>query len=190
MIEKYLECINADKKMIRTGWMQRGVPPAIGESVAEHSYEAALIGLFIAEKLKKENNRIKPEKVAVLLLVHDYIECVVGDIPYYSVKKIGRDQKEKIETKAMIEVVGKNSILKKHFNEWLRKRSVESKIAELSDKLATLIEARRLINAGYAEVNDIYENVKKELTTMLSHKEYSFAKKVVNELVSAIDKKD
>lgn len=51
------------------------------QSVAEHSYNVAMISMSIAEKLKKSNVKVDSEFVVTWALIHDLPEVTTGDIP-------------------------------------------------------------------------------------------------------------
>jgi putative hydrolase of HD superfamily len=67
--------------LARTGWMLRGVPPNLAETVANHSFTAALIALDMSLKLSRKGLRVDAYRAAAITLVHDLAEAVIGDIP-------------------------------------------------------------------------------------------------------------
>jgi putative hydrolase of HD superfamily len=71
---EFLEIAANLKSTKRTGWL-RTVP--MPESVADHSYRVALLGLFAPEGLDVG-------KCIVLGLCHDMAEATIGDIPTYA----------------------------------------------------------------------------------------------------------
>ncbi|GEM_PF-2758141 len=64
------------KRAKRTGWWIAGQDP---ESIAEHSFRAAIIGTGLAAM-----EGVDPARVALLCLLHDTQETRVGDIPHIS----------------------------------------------------------------------------------------------------------
>jgi Predicted hydrolases of HD superfamily len=86
-LERALE---ACKNLVRTGWMQRGVPPALGETVASHSFEAAVIAYLISEELKEIGVNVNPEHATVIALFHDIGESVLGDLPKWATQRIDK----------------------------------------------------------------------------------------------------
>jgi len=164
-MKKVLACIEALKSTVRTGWMQRGVPPSIAEDIASHSFEAAMISLLISEKLSERGVKVDALKTAALALVHDFPECLVGDLNYVVKKAIGGEVKHKIELEALQETLPEGLIVQL-YREYSEKKSIESKIAELSDKLATVIQARRYEKQGY-DFEEMISNLEQEIKEML-----------------------
>lgn len=66
------------KSTPRTGWLDRGVPPAETESIADHILMTTLIAWIAA------GPSLDRDKVLRLALVHDLAEAVTGDPPPYS----------------------------------------------------------------------------------------------------------
>lgn len=65
------------KSIPRTGWLDRGVPPAETESVADHVLVTALIGWITAD------DALDRDRVLKLTLIHDLAEAITGDPPPY-----------------------------------------------------------------------------------------------------------
>lgn len=76
IIEAYFE-INHLKQLYRQGWLQRGVPPHLCESVAEHSFCVTLLSLFLADAYFPELDK---SKVICMSLLHDIGEIYAGDL--------------------------------------------------------------------------------------------------------------
>lgn len=75
----------------RTGWLKAGVPRV--ESVADHSYRAALLALVLPES---GVDRVRCMKMA---LVHDLAESIVGDItPSCGVSTDEKHRREEVIT--------------------------------------------------------------------------------------------
>jgi putative hydrolases of HD superfamily len=67
------------KRTPRTGWLDRGIPPAETESVADHTLLTALIAWTLA----LDDPALDADRVLKLGMVHDIAEAIVGDIPPY-----------------------------------------------------------------------------------------------------------
>jgi putative hydrolase of HD superfamily len=67
------------KRVPRTGWLDRGVPAAAAESVADHSYLTALIAWLLA----LDAPGLDADRVLKLAMIHDLAEAIVGDAPPY-----------------------------------------------------------------------------------------------------------
>jgi len=78
------------KQIKRTGWLDRGLPPAETETVAEHSLLTALIGWISASTIPG----LDADKVLKLALVHDLTEAIFGDSPPYDREDVPLDDPE------------------------------------------------------------------------------------------------
>lgn len=67
------------KRLGRTGWIDRGVPPDEVESVADHS----LLTVLTAWLAAAGDATLDRDRVLKLALVHDLAEALIGDAPPY-----------------------------------------------------------------------------------------------------------
>ncbi len=67
------------KSIPRTGWIDRGVPSEHSESVAEHSFQTALIAWTAAAA----DPTLDRDRILKLALVHDIPESIIGDMTPY-----------------------------------------------------------------------------------------------------------
>jgi putative hydrolase of HD superfamily len=149
---KMLDAVNAVKCLRRTGWMQLGVSDA--ETVADHSFEAAVLALELASAIGAN-----PEKAAVLALIHDLPEAVMGDIPKWTSSRVTRTDVEaamEIESKGIAKLV----------SEFFEGETREAEVARLCDLLSTNIQAKRYLKIGY-DVSRIEEETRRQILKML-----------------------
>ncbi|MBA2278114.1 MAG: HD domain-containing protein [Chloroflexia bacterium] len=67
------------KRVKRTGWLDRGVPPDRAESVADHIFRTALLAWLAAAA----DPALDRDRVLTLALIHDLAEAISGDpAPY------------------------------------------------------------------------------------------------------------
>jgi putative hydrolase of HD superfamily len=71
------------KSVPRTGWLDRGLPAADVESVADHSFGVALLAWACAIQAHAEGSDLDPQRVLLLALIHDLAEAETGDLPPY-----------------------------------------------------------------------------------------------------------
>lgn len=80
----FFRAIENLKRTPRTGWLDRGIPVADTESVADHTLLTALIAWTLA----LDDPTLDADRVLKLAMVHDIAEAVVGDIPPYAPEDI------------------------------------------------------------------------------------------------------
>jgi putative hydrolase of HD superfamily len=91
-----LRLAEALKRELRHSWLSDGRQ----ESVAEHTYQMALMAVFISPYLE---NPVNLERTLKMILVQDLVEAVVGDIPFFEVSD--RKAKKSILENAAIEKI-------------------------------------------------------------------------------------
>src|SRR5215207_6666461 len=68
------------KRLDRTGWVLRGLPPG-AESVAAHSYGVALTAMLLADECAARGVAVDAGRVLRIALLHDLQETRTGDMP-------------------------------------------------------------------------------------------------------------
>lgn len=76
------------KRVPRQGWLDRGVPPADTESVADHSLGVALLAWMAALEAQAAGADLDPGRVLALALVHDLPEAEIGDWTPYTAAEV------------------------------------------------------------------------------------------------------
>lgn len=136
----------------RSGWMMRGIPPAMAETVASHTASAALLAIELAWEARREGVEASPERAAAIAVVHDVAEAWVGDIP----KPAGVEGKEDAELEA-VESSRLSEAAKSLYREFMEESSVDAVIARIAERLATYSMALHYKGLGYP-VDDIIES--------------------------------
>ncbi len=152
--------VTALKNLVRTGWMQRGIPPSLGETVAEHSFEAAVLAYYLSTALSSSGVKVDPNRAAVLALFHDAGEAILGDLPKWATERLSDKRKAEVEANGLL---GTDAI----FLEYKSQGTIEAKIARLSDRLSTLLQAYRYRKMGF-DVSEIIESYQEEVEKMLA----------------------
>ncbi|MCE4628130.1 MAG: HD family hydrolase [Desulfurococcales archaeon] len=149
------EVLEALSSLARTGWMLRGVPSVIAESVAEHSFWAAVLAFEISVRARSRGVQVDPYRAAAIALFHDIGESVIGDIP--KVAGISRSEKAAAERRAVnsLPISREAKALQEEFED---EKSVEAVIARISESLATYLKALSYERSGY-RVEEIRENM-------------------------------
>lgn len=169
------EIVEALTSLSRTGWMLRGIPHTIAETVAEHSFHASLLALELSLRLRDMGYHIDPYKAAVIALVHDIGESIIGDIP----RTAGiHDAKRNAEARA-VSTLPIHDTIKALVSEFEELGSDEAVIARVAEMLATAAKARRYRLLGYEGVAEIEDNMVERVRAMLNGRVYGRALKEI-----------
>ena len=126
------------KNISRQGWIDK-LSLKHPESVADHSYSMAIMGMLISDLENYDS-----EKILKMILLHDLAESKIGD---YTPDEIDKDEKERIENNAFFEITKKlPTILKSQYdelwNEYQNHTTPESQIVHQIDKLEMALQAK------------------------------------------------
>ena len=137
----------------RKGWLQRGVPPEICESVADHSYNVAKAGYYYTGDLH----------LVGMLSVHDWPEAICGDVTPRD--NVDPQVKHKNEYEAMLQITKSIPFGDKIMTLWLEyedKSAPLSPLAHQLDKLDAGVKALYYENLGY-DTSEFYPYAMKKL---------------------------
>ncbi len=135
------------KKISRQGWIDK-LSLDNPESVADHSYLMAVIGMVISD-LQNYNS----EKILKMILLHDLAESKIGD---YTPKQLSNEKKTKLENNAFHEII-KNlpDLIKSQYlqiwKEYQENNSLESKFVHQIDKLEMALQAKIYEKDGHSQ---------------------------------------
>jgi len=142
--------------LARSGWMLRGIPSCLAETVAEHSFLTAFTCIELGSRIKN----VDVGKAVLYSLIHDIGEAFIGDIVKSFSTKI-KDFKDVIE----IDYVDKNIdsiFIKELYKNYFLQNEFEARLAKLCNIISTLLIGLEYKTLGY-RVNDIIENTCKEI---------------------------
>ncbi|HCR36402.1 hypothetical protein A2130_02235 [Candidatus Woesebacteria bacterium GWC2_33_12] len=118
----------------RQGWLDRGLD---SDTIGSHVFGAMNIGWYLSSLEK-----VDPNKVVTMLLVHDLVMAEIEDITPSSGKyKIKKDLEEVAKLKvseSLPKELSKNYLLL--FDEFQKMETVEAQVAREADKLETLFQ--------------------------------------------------
>lgn len=135
---KFFNDVGKLKKLKRAGWVIRGIKNA--ESVAEHSYRTAILGMVFAEKLKLTKKQ--KFRLIEMALIHDLGEAYVGDI--VPEQNIPKKKKYLLEKKAQQKIFANLQNGKYYYQLWLEYEENKTKVSNILhqlDKLEMVIQA-------------------------------------------------
>ncbi|MCD6434314.1 MAG: HD domain-containing protein [Candidatus Diapherotrites archaeon] len=143
----------------RSGWFLLNTK---GESVAEHSFRAALIGYFLA---KMEN--ADAGKVMLMCLIQDLPEARILDLHKVAHRYINVRDAEKKAFREQVSFLPKKlrAELINLFEEYRDDKSKEGIIARDADLLENAFEAKMLMETHHRAAKNWLDNIKKFLVT-------------------------
>jgi putative hydrolase of HD superfamily len=83
-LARFFNRVQALKRVPRSGWIDRGVPLPEVESVADHTWQTALIAWLTAV----DGTTLDANRVLQLAMIHDLAEVIVGDQPPYAAEDV------------------------------------------------------------------------------------------------------
>ncbi|ETW95356.1 MAG: phosphodiesterase [Candidatus Entotheonella factor] len=162
LIEVYFE-FNHLKQLYRQGWLQRGIPHARCESVAEHTFGVAVLALLLAEAHFPDLDACKVLRMALL---HDFGEIYAGDItPAHG---IDRSEKVRLERQAVHQVFGKLTRGADYlalWEEYERGASPEAQFVRQIDRLEMVLQASVYEHQELADLSEFFTSVEQALST-------------------------
>ena len=132
------------KNISRQGWIDK-LSIEHPESVADHSYSMAIMGMVISDLENYDS-----EKMLKMILLHDLAESKIGD---YTPNQISKENKIKIENNAYDEIISTlPDVIKlqygKIWKEYQKQESPESKVVHQIDKLEMVLQAKMYQKGG------------------------------------------
>jgi 5'-deoxynucleotidase YfbR-like HD superfamily hydrolase len=147
------------KRLRRAGWLFIGVPDP--ETVAEHSFRAAIVGIALATLEGADPNR-----TAVLCLLHDSPEARIGDIEAVGRAYVATTAPEVVnahQTAAMPDALA--HVFQDVIRAYEAEDSIESHLAHDADKIETLLQAREYEAFGHHDTAEWQESSTAALRT-------------------------
>jgi len=126
------------KQVYRKGWLERGIPASRCESVAEHTYAAAMLALLLIDWFP-ELDRLR---VLELALLHDFGEVGAGDItPADGISRQEKLQREHDSFSRVLNAWPDRDRCLALFEEYERGESKEAKFVRQVEKLEMALQA-------------------------------------------------
>ena len=120
--------------------------------MAAHSFATAFLAYFLARQLQKEGEKIDPDKVLKMGLVHDIGETIVGDVGTF-VKSMAGGVFKNIEeegVKALVQDLDSKQEFIDLVKEYDERRSLEARVVKAADNLDALAQAKGVPGAADA----------------------------------------
>lgn len=165
------------------GWLESGIRSGEAEDVAQHSFETSAITLLLADSLPED---IDKERALRMAVIHDWAEAVTGDISREISEQMGLEIRERIEEEVLKNLLPEEIPNREEYldiwREYTQRKTQESKIVYLADKLSILFEARKLFREGEnsEKLWEIWSTTKEEVESYTE--EFPFLKNLLQKL--------
>ena len=107
------------------------------ESVAEHSWRAALMALLLRDSFPEADI----DRLTAMCLVHDLGECFTGDIPTFSKTDADRQKEDALFRAWLADMPeGTSAYLTALYDEMQAQQTLEAKLCRVLDKFEALIQ--------------------------------------------------
>ncbi|MBP1782975.1 MULTISPECIES: HD domain-containing protein [Micromonospora] len=152
------------KRAARTGWWFAGVKHP--ESIAEHSFRTALIGMMLAAMEGAD-----PARVSMLCVLHDTQETRITDIPHIAKRYLTAAPNTAVTAD---QVAGCPPAVADVINaavaEYEAGETLEAIVARDADKLECLVQAVEYRHQGVADVQRWIDSSRAALKTASAHR--------------------
>jgi putative hydrolase of HD superfamily len=173
------------KRLDRTGWVLRGLPPG-AESVAAHSYGVALTAMLLADECAARGLDLDVARVLRLALLHDLQETRTGDMPRTVAEYYGAGVRRAAERAAFDDIVrGAGASHASRYSElhedYEARASVEARLVKAADVIDLLAQALAFERAGARGLSEFWEGA--------SDRDFGLegeAREVVRETIAAL----
>ena len=162
MILDFFKTVINLKKIQRQGWIDK-LSMNSPESVADHSYSMAMMGMIISD-LENYNS----EKIIKMILLHDLAESKIGD---YTPGQIDFDKKNEIENTAFLKILEDlpmpiKSQYQNIWKEYQENISPESQLVHQIDRLEMALQAKTYQDEGHPpeKLELFFESAKKDIS--------------------------
>jgi len=159
MLLDFFNIIADLKKIPRKGWKEK-VGLLTPESVADHSYNMAVMAMVLSDLREFDT-----EKILRMALLHDIAESVTGD---FTPEEISKKDKKKLEDNAMLDILSKlpSTLASNYTKIWTEYQNGNSKEAILVheiDHLEMALQAQKYRGEGYSAENlEVFFSVAKK----------------------------
>jgi putative hydrolases of HD superfamily len=149
------------KRLDRTGWVLRGLPPG-AESVASHSYGVALTAMLLADEAAARGAEVNVERVVRLALLHDLQETRTGDLPRTVAEYYGAEVRRHAERAAFDDVMRPlgarlAAAYAELHEDYEARASTEARLVKAADIIDLLAQALVFERAGARGLEEFWE---------------------------------
>lgn len=142
------------KQLFRQGWLLNGISAERCESVAEHSFGVAVIGMLLAEAYFPDMDMLKILKMS---LIHDFGEVYAGD--FTPAARISPEEKHELERESVTRIFSRLPQGEMYLALWKEFESgisPEAQLVRQLDKLEMALQASYYEHQAYGDLADFY----------------------------------
>jgi putative hydrolase of HD superfamily len=149
------------KDIARAGWQFHGI--SNGESVADHSFQVAIMAMFLATEIGVDQN-----KSVLMALIHDIGESIIGDkITERGITRLQNHAQKQLDERAAVRFIlskiGMENYLEL-FDELVANKTSEAQFVNQLDKLEMAIQAHKYEQLNGIDLGEFYINARKHIT--------------------------
>jgi len=147
------------KRLDRTGWVLRGLPPG-AESVAAHTYGVALTAMLLADECAARGAGVDAERVLRIALLHDLQETRTGDMPRTVAGYYGAEARKAAERAAFDDVMRGTraaDLYARLHEDYEARASTEARLVKAADVIDLLAQALFFERAGSRGLAEFWE---------------------------------
>jgi len=147
------------KRLERTGWSLRGMPPGT-ESVAAHSFGVGVTAMLLADELVHRGVSIDVEQVLRISLLHDWAEARVGDMPRTAITYFGAETRKAAESAALADIVqnlNNHALYRALYVNYEERSKPEARLVKAADVIDLLVQVLALERAGARGLDEFWE---------------------------------
>jgi len=148
------------KRLYRQGWLKRGIPAELCESVAEHSFGTAILALLVSPPL----DGVDRTRAAVMAIVHEIGEAYAGDIT--PVDGVSREEKFRLERAAIdlaLEGHPDRAWFLSLWEEFEAGASAEARFVKELDRLELGLQAALQHAEGHAGMDEFFQSARRSV---------------------------
>lgn len=149
------------KHLYRQGWLRRSVPLELCESVAEHTFCMAILGMFLCDAYFPS---LDVCKVLRLILLHEVGEIYAGDI--IPADGVAEDEKHRLEAESTRRVLEGLPEGKAYLDLWFEfeaGQSPEARFVRQLDRLEMGFQVSAYQHLGLSGLDEFYSSVRQAL---------------------------
>lgn len=162
MILDFLNIAANLKTIARQGWIDK-LAIKNPESVADHTYSMAIIGMVLSDSQKYDT-----QKILKMILLHDLAESIIGD---FTPEQKSKDEKIILENKTMSDIMSHlpENLQKQYLDIWdeyQKNNSKDANFVHQIDKLEMALQAKIYSEKKYPvqELSLFFDSAKNEIT--------------------------